>query len=113
MGAQRSLSRRDFLRLRTTERGRVVEVACRTLYMRCADAAIEPDPIDYDSIVGEPPAVFERRSALEIIDGVADELKDAQILRLLEPEWLENMPAVEHFRAAVEAFTRRGGRVEQ
>jgi hypothetical protein len=40
-------------------------------------------------------------------------LKDAQVLRLLEPEWLENMPAAEHFRAAVDAFTRRGGRVEQ
>jgi hypothetical protein len=82
--------------------------------MRCADADMAPtDPVDYGSIVGEPPSVFERRSAAQIIASLESELKDVQVLRLLEPEWLDNMPAADRFRAALEAFTRRGGRVEE
>ena len=47
-------SRRDFLRLRTTERGRLLEVSCRTLFMRCADATIvlaNPSPRIYELLL--------------------------------------------------------------
>ena len=40
MTADGRLSRRDFLRLRKTERGNVLEVSCRAMFMRCADATI-------------------------------------------------------------------------
>ncbi len=90
----------------------MLEVSCRALYMRCADAGIAPaDPVDYDSIVGEPPAVIERRSADQIIDSFDASLAGVQLVRLMEPEWLENMPGAARFRAAVDAFVKRGGRV--
>jgi hypothetical protein len=82
--------------------------------MRCADAGIAPaEPIDYESIVGEPPTVIERRSADQIVAAVEASLADVQVLRVMEPEWLENMPGAERFRAAVDAFEARGGRVER
>ena len=49
------VSRRDFLRLRTTERGRLLEVSCRALFMRCADATIvhEDVPTPVRSRIGD------------------------------------------------------------
>jgi hypothetical protein len=109
----RPLSRRDFLRLRTTERGRVLELSCRALYMRCADADIAPhEPVDYDTLVGEPPAVFSRRSVDDLIAGFQADLDTAQILRLVEPQWLDGMAGADRFHEVVEAFRKRGGRVE-
>ena len=107
------ISRRDFLRLRRTERGKVVEVSCRTLFMRSADAAVEPDdPVDWQPGMGEPPAVFQRRSAEDLVESLERDLRDAQILRLLDPQWLENMPGASRIHAAIDAFRARGGIVE-
>jgi hypothetical protein len=109
-----TLSRREFLRLRSTDRGRVLELSCRAFYMRCADSEIEPgEAVDYDSWVGEPPLVVARRSADEIIAAFETELADAQVLRLIEPEWLDSMPGAERLNAVLDAFRQRGGRIEE
>src|SRR3954463_7417903 len=107
------ISRRDFLRLRRTERGRVLEVSCRTLFMRLADAAIEAEePVEWEPAMGEPPAVIHRRSADDLVESLERDLGDAQILRLLEPEWLESIEGASRIQAAVAAFRARGGVVE-
>jgi len=107
------ISRRDFLRLRRTERGKVVEVSCRTLFMRSADAAIgSGEAADWQPEMGEPPAVFRRRSVADLVESLERDLNDAQVLRLIEPEWLDNMAGASRIQSAISAFRTRGGVVE-
>jgi hypothetical protein len=114
MTNDRGVSRRDFLRLRTTERGRLLEVSCRALFMRCADAAIPPaaSPDEHEPWMGEPPAVLIRRSADEIIDSFEQDLRDVQVLRLLDPQWLQSIRGAARIEEAIAAFRSRGGIVE-
>ena len=114
MTEDRRLSRRDFLRFRRTERGRVLDVSCRALFMRLADATIDPEPVpDYDAMMGEPPLVVERRTTVDILDSLDADLRDAQVLRLLEPEWLEGIQEASRIQDAIESFRMRGGVVEK
>jgi len=113
MSSDREISRRDFLRLRRTERGRVLEVSCLALFMRSADATIEAEePVDWEPGMGEPPAVIHRRSAEDLVESLEHDLRDAQILRLLEPGWLEHMAGASRVQAAIASFRARGGVVE-
>ncbi len=109
-----SVTRRDFLRLRTSDQGRILELSCRMLFMRCSDAAIgAPSAEEYDLAVGEPPAVLTRRSPDEMFAAIEEDLRAAQVLRLVEPEWLESMDGRARLHAIVDAFRARGGRVER
>ena len=106
-------SRRDFLRLRRTERGKVLEVSCHTLFMRCADATLAaPADLEWEPGMGEPPAVFDRPSLDDLVEAFGADLRDAQVLRLREPEWLASVHGVERFEAVIAAFRTRGGIVE-
>lgn len=115
------LSRRDFLRLRRTERGKVLELSCRTLFMRLSDATAASsetsddarDPDAYEPWMGEPAASLDRRSADEMIDALHQELEGVQVLRLLEPEWLDSIANGARVQATVDAFLARGGIVER
>ncbi len=82
--------------------------------MRCSDAAIEPDHAEGHepwTEAGEPPAVWNRRTPDEILASIESDLKDVQVLRLLEPEWLENLPGGARLSEIIAAFRSRGGRV--
>ena len=107
------LSRRDFLRLRTTERGRLLEVSCRALFMRCADATIvQDDVVEWEPWMGEPPPVIHRRSADDLLEAFEQDLRDVRVLRLLDAEWLDNIEGAPRIEAAIRAFRARGGVVE-
>ena len=111
--SDRQISRRDFLRFRRTERGKVLEVSCRALFMRASDSTIESDaPEAWEPWMGEPPAVIHRRSPDDLLESFERDLNDAQVLRLLEPEWLDNMAGASRIHAAIAAFRARGGVVE-
>lgn len=110
----RGMSRRDFLRFRRTERGKVLEVSCRAMFMRCTDAAIVSEPVeDWEPWMGEPPAVLHRRSADDILQSFEQDLADVQVLRLVEADWLESIAGAARLQAAIAAFTARGGIVER
>ena len=107
------LSRRNFLRLRTTERGRLLEVSCRTLFMRCADATIvQDDVLDWEPRMGEPPAIIHRRSADDLLEAFEQDLRDVRVLRLLDAEWLDSIEGAPRIEVAISAFRARGGVVE-
>ena len=107
------LSRRNFLRLRTTERGRLLEVSCRALFMRCADAAIvHEDVVEWEPWMGEPPSVIHRRSADDLLEAFERDLRDVRVLRLLDAEWLDRIEVAPRIEAAISAFSARGGVVE-
>jgi len=106
-------SRRDFLRLRRTERGKVLEVSCHTLFMRCADATLAaPADLEWEPGMGEPPTVFERPSLEDLVEVFEADLRDAQVLRLREPEWMASVHGAARFEAVIAAFRARGGVVE-
>ena len=107
------LSRRDFLRLRTTEHGRLLEVSCRALFMRCADATTVPDEVvGWEPWMGEPFPVMHRRSADDLLEAFEQDLRDVRVLRLLDAEWLGSIEGAPRIEAAIGAFRARGGIVE-
>lgn len=112
--ATSGVSRRDFLRLRHTERGRVAEVSCHALFMRCADASLDtPETAAWEPWMGEPPLVVARPSVDELLASLERDLHDAQVLRLHEPQWLESMDGAATVREVIDRFVARGGVVEQ
>jgi hypothetical protein len=109
----RQVTRRDFLRLRSSRRGPTLELSCRALFMRCADACVEQETQpDYEPWMGEPPAVLQREPAQAILDRVERELHAARVVRLLEPEWLASMAGAARLQSALAAFRDRGGTLE-
>ena len=107
------MNRRDFLLFRTEGRTKTVELSCERLYMRYVDARRAPEPDAVDVVVdGEPPARFDRRSVRQLFDDIADDVRDADLLRITQAEWL----AEDDFRREVDALADvvrgRGGRVE-
>lgn len=113
------MQRRDFLLLRTEGSTRVVELSCERLYMRYADAlatngrqSVSADPWDGDPWEGEPPAVVGAPTPAELLRAVQRELRDADVLRVLDRSWLvgdELRARVDHLLAS---FRARGGHVE-
>ena len=114
------MNRRDFFLLSTRGSKRVLELSCDHLYMRYVDAQsgagrrkglgqVDPDPQTWE---GEPPTEIETPTAGELFDELDRELSNADVLTVLDRDWL----AVGEFRreveARVEAFRHRGGRVE-
>ncbi len=81
--------------------------------MRCQDGddRAPADESDDDGR-GEPPAVWTRRTPADVLALVEHELRDIQVLRLFEPEWLEHMAGGAQFESILNAFRSRGGRVE-
>ena len=114
------MNRRDFLTLRTRGEQRLVELSCERLYMRYADARAgvgrwqPPPPVGatQQAWEGEPPTQIRTPTTAELFDTLERELAGADVLRVLQRDWLtgdEFGPAVE---ARVAAFRERGGRVE-
>lgn len=113
------MNRREFLLFRTDHAGRVAELSCERLYMHYQQTRLtmhrpeqSPAPDVRDLSDDEPPAVFTERTTQQLFSDVDRELRNADLLRVRDTEWL----AVEAFRRDVEdllaAFRRRGGRVE-
>jgi hypothetical protein len=112
------MNRRDFLRLKTTPRGRTLELSCRHLYMRYVDAhassgddtraAVE----HYDVWMGEPAAAFTRRTPDALLRSVADQLQQVQVLRLTDIEWLASTELRTQLEPLLAAFRAGGGLLE-
>ncbi|HET9947674.1 MAG TPA: hypothetical protein VFQ22_01995 [Longimicrobiales bacterium] len=115
------MNRREFLRLVRRGRERVLELSCERLYTRFVDAqaaagmeqvAGELPAAAWEEGTGEPPLDVRVPSPEELLAELERGLAQADVLRVRGREWL----AVEDFRRALEprleAFRRRGGRVE-
>ena len=117
------MNRRDLLLLRTDRDKRVAELSCERLYMHYQHARLTMDraaqppapgaPSPWsDSDDAEPPAMFDERTTQQLFSDVDRELRNADVVRVVDTGWL----AVHAFRRDVEellaAFRRRGGRVE-
>jgi hypothetical protein len=112
------INRRDFfLKLRPTAQGRTLDLSCRTLFLRCQDGRRDDEGEAFLSTAdeewrGEPPARLARRTPEEVLGLVEQELGRADVLRLFEPEWLDQIDGAERLEGILERFRRRGGRIE-
>ena len=114
------MNRRDFLMLTTRGRKRVLELSCERLYMRYSDARsgagrreesgeVDADPRSWE---GEPPSEIETPTTDELFQVLERELSSADVLRMLDRDWLTDEAFRREVEARVDAFRRRGGRVE-
>ena len=113
----RTLNRRDFLRLRTQGRQRVVELSCERLYVRYTDAvreaasggvaAAESDPW----IGGEPPARLDRPGLDELFAGLRHDTRHAHLVRVHGSEWLMPGRLHDEVHAMLDECRARGGHV--
>ena len=113
------MNRRDLLLLRTDRDRCVTELSCESLYMQYQHMRLAMDrPVESPATVmgelwgDEPPAVFDACSTQRLFREVGRSLRNADVVRVVESEWL----VVDAFRRDVEdllaAFRRRGGRIE-
>ncbi len=112
------MNRRDFLTLSTSGGERILELSCERLYMRYVDARSgvgrssgEPAP-ELKPWEGEPPTAIKTPTTSELFEELERELAGADVLRVLERDWLTGEEFGREVEAHVEAFRRRGGRVE-
>ena len=95
----------------------MLELSCERLYVRYVDArsAVGATPQDEDAALwsGEPPTRIETESVADLFDQLERSLARADVLRVQGPEWLNAGDLRSHVDVRVEAFRRRGGRVER
>jgi hypothetical protein len=111
------VSRRDFLKLRVSEGRRILELSCESLYMRYEDArsgaARRQVSNHEDSMRSEEACTgFDTPKPDELFAELERQLAEANELRVLGHEWLDGGAFGREVRAHIEAFRRRGGRVE-
>jgi hypothetical protein len=107
------MNRRDFLLFRTAGAEKTVELSCERLYMHYRDAQMAELPPDASlDDGGEPPARLDRRAPRQLFDDLAIDLRDVDVLRVSQTEWL----AADDFRREIESLAAtlraRGTRVE-
>jgi len=114
------MNRRDFLMLKRRGKERVLELSCERLYMRYTDAKSDAlrrsqpsevfgDPQRWD---GEPPTEIVTQETSELFDELERELASADVLHVLDRDWLVGDAFRREVETRFDAFRRRGGRVE-
>ena|SRR5713226_7061091 len=112
------MNRRDFLCLRATPRGRTLDLSCRGLYMRYLDSEVlaasasAASAFDHEPWMGEPPTSFTPRTAEALLSQIEADLRDVDVLRVIDDEWLAATGLRERIEPVFAAFRARGGRVE-
>jgi hypothetical protein len=111
------MNRREFLLLRTAPRGRVVELSCERLYMRCLDTQVtgwrhhgSAESTESSPWGGEPAARFAERTPQQLFEELDRELRDVDVLRVVDSQWLAGDLRRE-FDTLMAGFRARGGRV--
>jgi hypothetical protein len=113
------VKRRDFLRLRTEAAIRVAELSCERLYMHYQHACVTTMPTgeaDRHAVPergeAEPPAELTVRTTDQLFGEIERQLQGADVLRLVDEEWLVADDYRHHVERVLAAFRGRGGRVE-
>jgi len=114
------VNRREFLTLRTSGTKQILELSCEPLYMRYVDARSgigalgdsgDSEP-DADFRPGEPPTEVDLPTTGQLFGELERQLAEADELRVFGRDWLSGGAFGREVEARVEAFRRRGGRVE-
>jgi hypothetical protein len=110
------MNRRDFLLLRRERELRVVEISCQRLCMRYLDTLMTgADPTEGDAPDPwghEPSSVVQPRSTAQLFECIAQDLREADVVRIVEPHWIKEGELSDGLDRVVGDFKKRGGRVE-
>jgi len=109
------VNRRDFLTFRVERRLRVAELSCERLYMLLLDVQLTGESHDAGHTSwngGEPPALYERRSADDVFAQIDRDLNDVDVLRISDRDWLTAGPLASQLDRIVAQFRTRGGRID-
>jgi hypothetical protein len=110
------MDRRAFFSVVRRGRLRVLELSCERLYLRWVDAwgrthmagADEDTALD----AGEPPTRIAAESTADLLEELDRRLANADVVRIADRAWLSEAELRRRVDAALTAFERRGGRVE-
>jgi hypothetical protein len=106
------MKRRDFLLFRRTRHARIIEIPCERIYMHYLGAPVtEARPQD-ESMPGEPTPAFTERTSQDVLNTLDTQLKDVDVVRVIDRHWLAADALSREFDAFLAAFIARGGRVE-
>ncbi|HIE92287.1 MAG TPA: hypothetical protein EYQ83_05265 [Acidobacteria bacterium] len=113
------MKRRDFLRLRTEAAIRVAELSCERLYMHYQHARVTTMPTAEaerhavpERGEAEPAAELTARTPDQLFGEIERQLQRADVLRLVDDEWLVVDDYRHHVEKVLAAFRGRGGRIE-
>jgi hypothetical protein len=113
------MNRRDFLRLGTRGKERVLELSCERLHMRWVDARVTATTAagggardDVAVWEGEPPLDVAVPTADQLLTELDEGLAGVRVLRVAGLEWLAETDFGREVQDRLDAFRRRGGRVE-
>jgi hypothetical protein len=111
------MNRRDFLFLRRTPLGRTLELSCHDLYIRTLKAngpttPSKEDVYQHEPWMGEPPTDFDQSAGDDWLRQIEAQLREVEVLKLLDQEWLTPTGINERLEPVLNAFRARGGRIE-
>ena len=115
-----AMNRREFLLLKTEGRKRVFELSCEQLYMQYVDAqsAAKRRSEKIGTVAGspwwsgEPPASMDSLDLDELFGDLESDLTDADILQVLDRDWLVSGEFRKRFDTLLASFRARGGQVQ-
>ncbi|OFW28124.1 MAG: hypothetical protein A3H97_14510 [Acidobacteria bacterium RIFCSPLOWO2_02_FULL_65_29] len=112
------MHRRDFLLFRPGRAQATADLSCQQLHMAYIEMQVTAsnpqdggDERDLESH-GEPPAVFTGRSVERMFEVLEQDLRRADLLRVLDATWLTPDELRHRVEALVDRFRARGGSVE-
>jgi hypothetical protein len=110
------MKRRDFLLFRRTRHARIIEIPCERIYMHYLDASLSGSPAHHqpqdESMPGEPTPDFAQRPATDVLETLDSQVKDVDVVRVIDRHWLAADALSREFDAFLAGFIARGGRVE-
>jgi hypothetical protein len=110
------MDRRAFLSLGRRGRQRVLELSCERLYMRWVDAEARAARMCDDQDIpesGEPPTRIAAERSEDLLAELERRLGGADVLRVIDAQWLQPTELRLLVESRIEAFRRRGGRIER
>ena len=84
----------------------------RTLDADAPTSQPEGAVFEHEPWMGEPPADFRKSEADDWLRQIEAQLRDVEILKLLDQEWLMPTGINEQLEPVLAAFRARGGRIE-
>lgn len=114
------MNRRDFLLMKTEDGDRIVELSCEKLYMQFADAqnGDVPSPREQGRLQeagswsGEPDAELTPSNLNEFFRYLERQLESADVLRMQNPDWLQDQDFKARVYEMLTEYKARGGRVQ-
>ena len=115
------MKRREFLQLKTEGADKVLELSCEELYMQFADARNSDGVVPQEAgrlhnageWSGEPDTDHPLTTANEFFRYLERQLDCTDVLRMRDPEWMQDADFKARVYELLSEFRARGGEIQQ